>query len=261
MLVFINAQERSAFLSSRSRGKSHGTCISAGIAAVQVRKASEIIKKFSKSQEQDIARVTFSDFSRGKSTASARKVCPGLQLSNFQFRVFEGLKWLEPWQRSEFYHFVDDAGNDAGYAKQVRKDSQLARFKRHGVVSHLLAQKQGILEFFKRAKVAHCVITRMFDDTNVWVSPQVGRGLQLPPDGTEEPESASEEDSPPGFSNVGRLGRKRVAQLLGLLQTVSVRRTDKLTAEDGLETARVMVPSQVLPKAAQHACFSVFCTC
>ena len=98
------------------------------------------------------------------------------------------------------------------------------------------------------------MITRMFDDTNVWVSPQTGRGFQA--DGTEEPESASEDDLPGLTSNVGKLGRKRVAQLLGLLQTVTVRRTNKLSAaDDALETAKVVVPSQVLPKAAQHVYF------
>ena len=44
------------------------------MAAAQVKKAAGLIKKFTKSQEQDIARVTFSDYARGHASAATRKV-------------------------------------------------------------------------------------------------------------------------------------------------------------------------------------------
>ena len=68
-------QEQSARRAAASRGKSHGALVSAGIAAAQVNKAAALVKKWSVSKAQDVARTAFSTFARGRSNAGARKVC------------------------------------------------------------------------------------------------------------------------------------------------------------------------------------------
>ena len=59
---------------ARSRGKTHGAAIAAGIARSQVKRAAETVQKFMVSPAQDVARVTFSLFSRGQNSAQTRHV-------------------------------------------------------------------------------------------------------------------------------------------------------------------------------------------
>ena len=103
----------------------------------------------------------------------------------------------------------------------------------------------------------HCIFTRMYDDTNVWVTPERGvQGLdsvenlddpvddQPGPEGEDEHENAAE-----GSKTKGRAGRRKVVPLLGMLQWVTARRSGAPEAE-ALETVQLHVPSQVLPKAS-----------
>ena len=59
----------------RSRGKSHGLAVSAGIARAQIKKASSLNKAFVISEGDRIARAIFSTLGRSQSSASTRRVC------------------------------------------------------------------------------------------------------------------------------------------------------------------------------------------
>ena len=67
-----------SFASWRSRGKTHGALVAAGVARKQVREAAEFAKKFHAAPGQDVVRAVFSDFGRGAHSANLRKVRLGL---------------------------------------------------------------------------------------------------------------------------------------------------------------------------------------
>ena len=72
-------QEQALRRATYSRGKTHGALVSAGMAASQVRKAASLVQTFTMSQAQDVARTVFSELSRGRSSATSRKVRLGCQ--------------------------------------------------------------------------------------------------------------------------------------------------------------------------------------
>ena len=70
--------ERQRQLSKRmgcfSSGRAHGALVANGIAKRQVARAAAV-QKFAASGEQDIARIAFSHFARGRNSSVARNVC------------------------------------------------------------------------------------------------------------------------------------------------------------------------------------------
>ena len=152
--------------------------------------------------------------------------------------------------RSEFYYFSDPTGAPAGFSGVSRKDSQLARFKYIGVLSHLRAQAAGLVRWVAKGG-SWAILSRQFDDSNVWVSPErsesrLEQSVDSDGAGADEPDS---EDEAQAASSAGRQGRRRVAQILGMLQTLSIRRAASIAEGGELDSTRIYVPSQVLPKA------------
>ena len=136
------------------------------------------------------------------------------------------------WLRQEDLQFLNEEGELTHYAASCRKDSTVSRMRIIGLVSHVRAQAASILEFFRRSPVGHCIFVRQFDDANIMVAPGAG---------STEAEQR------------GRLGGRRVSQLMGMIQHFCLRRMSGY-AERDLEWAQVHSPSQVLPKAGSCQC-------
>ena len=155
--------------------------------------------------------------------------------------------------RQEFFQFFDHEGKLSGYSETVRKDSALARYKIIALASHLDAQKAAFSAWLQQRQPMHCIFTRIYDDTNVFVSPERGTlGAEVgdpiaDQQGEEEAENGEAEDEQFEGRVQGRTGRRKVSPLLGMLQWVTVRQN----AASSLETVQLHVPSRVLPKAGQ----------
>ncbi|CAE7874586.1 unnamed protein product, partial [Symbiodinium necroappetens] len=155
----------------------------------------------------------------------------------------------------EYFQFFNGKGDITGYAATTRKDGALSRYKAVGLLSHLVAQKQGFMQWLRGLKPVHCIFVRIFDDTNVYVTPEAGpaKGADVDLEGadlTEEREEDEQEQQPVLGCKRGRTGRRKVQPLLGMLQWAVARRSDRQrAAADAVESVQLFAPSQVMPKA------------
>ena len=141
-----------------------------------------------------------------------------------------------------------------GFAGESRKDSQLERYKFLGTLSHLRAQAAGLAHWAQSERSSHFIYTRMFDDTNIWISPQSRATLNEAGETEADPEqwqgdNSSGEDE--DHSNSGKQGRRRFAPTMTMLQYLSVRRAGALgqASTVHMDSVKILCPSQVLPKA------------
>ncbi|CAE7274498.1 unnamed protein product [Symbiodinium sp. CCMP2592] len=159
--------------------------------------------------------------------------------------------------RQEYFQFFDHEGNISGYAGTTRKDSGLSRYKCIGLLSHMVAQKNSFMRWLRDMKPVHTIFVRIFDDTNIYVSPETGppKAADTEEDDTQEcgKEERDEEEEEGGLcatgSKRGRTGRRKVQPLLGMLQWAVARRSDsRKSALDAVESVQLFAPSQVMPK-------------
>lgn len=128
----------------------------------------------------------------------------------------------------------------------------LWRIKQAGLLSHVDAQKKKLGDFVS-GRLEHGIVVRIADDANLWVSP--------------EPRKKTEGDAklnaaffpladgvPDPHNTVGKLGKKKVCPVLGMIQRFLVRRTGQCRPE----SISIHAPAQVLPKAAQQLIVSSF---
>lgn len=99
--------------------------------------------------------------------------------------------------------------------------------KEYATIGHVMAQKTRLLSLLEgltdRQDVQHCVLTRLTDDTNIWI--QASRNAQQD-------------------KMKGKLGNKKVTSVLGMCERLTLR-----TSSSGLRTLQLVAPAQVLPKA------------
>lgn len=112
--------------------------------------------------------------------------------------------------------------------------------KKIGLLSYVAAQNSALRRLFSEVQpgFGHIIVTRTIDDTNVTVSPHSRAGRAVDYEDGADPEQDQ--------SHVGKTGRRKVCAFLEMIQRASFRRD----GSEQLQTARVQVPSQVLPKAA-----------
>ena len=120
-----------------------------------------------------------------------------------------------------------------------------------GLLSHIKSQASALVRWVQCASASHFIFTRVFDDTNVWTAPQG----QASVDNDEEnaaAESEAEEDQPNAATGQGgRKGRKRVSQVLSMIQYLTLRRLSSVgnVRREHADSVKILCPSQVLPKA------------
>ena len=149
--------------------------------------------------------------------------------------------------RQDFGHFEAENGQTLGYQSTHRGDSQLQRIKERAVVSHFLAQRKALLDWLSRPSLRHAVVVRIYDDTNVWIAPQK-RTQQAETDDHAGGDAAGD-DAGAKKRNVGRLGKRKVTPLMGMIQRVFMRSPGDDGLSDRLEYAQIHAPAQLLPKA------------
>ena len=161
--------------------------------------------------------------------------------------------------RQEFGHYQSADGNTDVFQSYRRGDHSLQHIQEKGVISHWFAQQRALLSWLGSGIEAaprprHAIVTRVFDDTNVWTVPSK---RIAPQEGEQAPEQAGKEDCKAAQGTkgggVGRQGKRKVSPLLGMLQNILVRSCHEEQAEGTLKFARVHTPAQVLPKARSHA--------
>ena len=122
--------------------------------------------------------------------------------------------------------------------------------KELGVVSHFVAQRDKLVSWLGGAgegqRLRHAVVVRVFDDTNVWVAPCKRALPNVQAEAEAAGEQPAEEAENRGKKTAGKLGKRKVSPLLGIVQKIFVRGPD---SESPMDFARVHAPSHVLPKA------------
>ena len=155
--------------------------------------------------------------------------------------------------RQQYGHFKSGDGTIVGYQGSQRIDSNLQRLKARGVVSHFLSQRAQLVNWLLGCgggqPLQHAIVVRIFDDTNVWVSPErktFSEPEEDVPGGVEEHEQRQddEENEQGQKKGSGKQGKRKVSQLLGIVQKIFARKQDS-----SVDFARIHTPSQVLPKA------------
>ena len=139
--------------------------------------------------------------------------------------------------RQDLFHFATEDGDVQGYGTTTRKDGTMARMRVVGLVSHATQQSLALLRWLASDPIGHAIYVRQYDDTNVMISPSNG-------------------ESDASDNSAGRQGRSRVAQLLGMIQHVYVRRVKNYedTGYSAVECVQLHAPSQILPKASSLSC-------
>ena len=151
--------------------------------------------------------------------------------------------------RQDFGHFEAENGQTLGFQSIHRGDSQLQRIKERGVVSHFLAQRSALLDWLSRPSLRHAVVVRIYDDTNVWTVPQKRTQEAEPEMDDHAGGHAAGAGADNRKSSVGRLGKRKVSPLMGMIQRVFVRSQADGCLHDRLQYAQIHAPAQILPKA------------
>ena len=135
--------------------------------------------------------------------------------------------------RQEVAEFNDSDGEVHAFAVTCRKDASVGRARTVALMSHLREQAGALLKLLgpNNSKIGHCVMVRLYDDTNVKTAPP-----RADADNIE--------------SENGKKGRRRVSQLLGMVQHLMLRRVNKYGEQDAQATEIVQIhcPSQIIPK-------------
>ena len=112
------------------------------------------------------------------------------------------------------------------------------------------------MQWLRDMKPIHCIFVRVFDDTNIWVTPETGPAKledvdeDLSQADRQEVVEENEEEEGLFCSKKGRAGRRKVQALLGMLQWAVARRSEsRRAATDAVEAVQLLAPSQVMPKA------------
>ena len=80
--------------------------------------------------------------------------------------------------RQDYGHFQGADGSTGVFQCYRRGEANLQRIQQQGVISHFFAQRRALVAWLgggsdDRATLAHhAVVTRIYDDTNVWIAPQ-----------------------------------------------------------------------------------------
>ena len=106
--------------------------------------------------------------------------------------------------------------------------AQVVRMKENAVLSHVAAQRERLLAVVECGGdagkgYAHCIVTRLSDDTNIW---------------TQGSRNATQD------RKAGKTGSKKVTTVLGLCERL------RLRGSASAQTIRLHCPAQVLPQAS-----------
>ena len=117
---------------------------------------------------------------------------------------------------------------------RVGASMQVGRMKNVAVASHVKAQKHALLDIVESAGpgVSHCIITRLADDTNIWI--HGARNAQ--------------QDKMKGKS-----GSKKVTSVLGLCERLSLCSNGRVKA-----FIQLITPAQVLSQEGMGSCSKLF---
>ena len=132
-----------------------------------------------------------------------------------------------PNPRQTYSYFNQADGTVAGFQSYGRSDSQLKRYKQVGAVSHVEAQYAGLVSLLQSGCVKHIAGIRIVDDTNAWVAPQQQATIEA----AFHPEDLVDDGSDPHLcqakktsSNSGKQGKRKVCQVLGLIERLVIRK-------------------------------------
>ena len=113
-------------------------------------------------------------------------------------------------------------------------------------MSHVEAQYAGLVSLLQSGCVKHIAGIRIVDDTNAWVAPQQQATIEA----AFHPEDLVDDGSDPHLcqakktsSNSGKQGKRKVCQVLGLIERLVIRK------DRDLDIVQLHAPAQVLPKA------------
>ena len=134
------------------------------------------------------------------------------------------------------------------YKSASKTSTPITRAKTFVASCHMCAQDYELPRWLgqKQGLPAHAIVTRIVDDTNVWVEPSLRE---------DDNESDGEGDDREGVTKPKQKKLKaKVAPIMGFIQRICAR----FPGKDAPECVQVHVPSQVLPKdrGASHQCFS-----
>lgn len=156
-------------------------------------------------------------------------------------------------QSRESFSFIEKPNGDLSWYKtSVKTGNRLSRAKGFVVGCHLRSQTQRISNWLSNNEQfpSHAVVTRITDDTNVWVDPR---------DSSAADSGDSDEDTGPAEGDNKRCrtrkAKTKVSPVLGFIQRICSR----FPEENLVQSVQVHVPTQVLPKAEirvfpYHAC-------
>ncbi len=156
-------------------------------------------------------------------------------------------------QLRERFSFIEKEDGELSWYKTISNTAtRISRAKNFAVGCHLLAQRQQLSKWLADSSEVgvphHAVLSRIIDDTNVWVEPEPdknGANTVLDKQGAADPEGGTVSLDTKDTSKRCKL-KTKVSSIMGFLQRICVRRERQgLT---GLEFAQVHVPAQVLPK-------------
>ena len=138
-------------------------------------------------------------------------------------------------------------GSLSWYKTLTNVSKRLSRAKSFVIGCHVLAQQKQLMQWLPGPSgdnyPAHMVLTRILDDTNIWVQP-----------GREQEDSVEKQDQDDVSSDSDANNRKpthrgkqkmKVSPVLGFVQRICARRPGAAAPE----FCQLHVPAQVLPKA------------
>ena len=143
----------------------------------------------------------------------------------------------------ESFSFIEKPNGDlAWYKTNVKTYNRLSRAMNFVVGCHVSSQTEQISRWLSNDKKypTHVIMTRITDDTNVWVDPQDSSAA-------DSADSGEDNDAPEGEVKRSRTwkAKTKVAPVLGFIQRICAR----FPGETLPECVQVHVPSQILPKA------------
>lgn len=137
-------------------------------------------------------------------------------------------------------------GHLAWYKTTSKAHSKISRAKNFVVGCHIMAQEKQLAKFLHgKGSPCHVIISRIMDDTNVWVQPQrQGEECEDDDDENDQETECEHKRKRPGKSIT------KVAPVLGFIQKICARRPGS-----GPEFLQLHVPTQVLPKVPELLLF------
>ena len=152
--------------------------------------------------------------------------------------------------RQSVGEFHDGDGQVQHYHSEINMTHSFKDSQRWVCAAHFLSQRTRVQSWLEKVAPRHAILVRTMDDTNVWTCQQGKQdrfGSEESPEAESQGRDVEENDQQEpelGTKAARGLGRKRVCQMLGIVQRLTVRGADNQT-----DTIRIHVPSQVLAKA------------